>query len=317
MTTIFSKSEQGTLVFHVIKPLKYPYRIALSLLFIISGFIVQGFYYSAFPGILLVIAGNLLVLVKGYDNRLTMGKLTHYSKWESIGNEQVNKLVAMHKKILSWDRSAFDISNVLGFMMFLILSVVIFIMLINGARYYTKSYAILALNIIVLIVPHWFTGIRKILTLPVLIMKINLLNKLLNAHQDVLSKLNNEFLVQLAGESESKVLPQDIKIRVSAENAPEAFLGLYGQITVNDVNGTKFPYFYVVLVAKPEFNLVDKTKSYTPPLGLIKEYTAQTDVDVLIIRQFTTSTSGYNTSENTINSLFDEGLGVFKNIALT
>jgi len=316
MTTIFSKSEQGTLIFHFIKPLKYPYRITISLLFIIAGFIVQFHYYSAFPGILLVLLGNLLVLVKGYDNRLTMGKLTHYSKWENISNEQVNKLLIMHKKILTWDRSAFDITNVIGFLMFFVLTIVVFILLINGARYYNRSYAILALNIIVLIVPHWFTGIRRILTMPVLITKINLLNRLLNSHQQVLGKLNNEFLVQLAGESESKILPQDIKIRVSSESAPEDFLGLYGQITVNNVNGAIYAYFYVVIVAKPDFNLVDKTKSYQPPAGLIKEYTSQTDVDVLIIRQFTTSTSGYFTSDAVVDLIFEEGLNVCNKIAL-
>jgi len=317
MTTIFSKSEQGTLVFHFIKPLKYPYRITISLIFIISGFVIQFYNYNFFPGILLVLTGNMLMLVKGYDNRLKMGKLNHYSKWEDISNEQVNKLVTMHKKIISWDRSVLDISNVLGFWIFLVLSVFVFILLIKGANYYSKSYTILALNIIVLIIPHWLTGIRKILTMPVLIMKINLLNKLLTTHQQALSKFNNEFLVQLTGENHDKVLPQDIKVRVSSKDAPEGFLGLYGQIAVNDVNGTKFPYFYVVLVGKPEFNLVEKTKSYIPPTGIIKEYTSQTDVDVLIIRQFTTSTSGYNTRENTINIIFEEGLSVFNKIALT
>ena len=314
MSSLLNKSEQGTLVFHIIKPLKYPYRISLSLLLIISGFLIQFFYYATFPGLFLVLSGNLLMLVKGYDNRLKMGKLSNYSKWENIGNEKVNKLVEMHKKIISWDRSALDITNVLGFWMFFILSIIVIILLINGAEYYNKSYLILAFNIIVLIIPHWFTGVKKILTLPTLIMKINLLNKLLTTHQQGLNKLNNEFLVQLNGESQSKLLPHDIKIRVSAENAPEGFLGLYGQIAVNNVNGVKYPYFYVVLVAKPEFNLVDKTKSYKPPVNIIKEYTAQTDVDVLIIRQFTTTTSGYQTKETAINSIFSEGLQQFNSI---
>ena len=310
MSAILNKSEQGTIVFLLFKSLKYSLRVVLCMVLIVTGLVLQFYYYSAFPGILVVLFGNLFLLVKGYDNRLKMGKLNPYSQWENISREQVDKLANLHKKIMSWDRSALDITNVLGFWMFFILALIVFILFINGADYFNKSYNILALNIIVLIIPHWFTGVRKILTKPILILKISLLNNLLSKFQTKISEMNIDFLVQLKGEKADKALPEDIKIKVSSLKDSEFFLGMYGQICVNDVNGAKYPYFYIVLVGKPEFNLKEKTKNYKPPLNLIKEYTIQQDVDVLVIRQFTTSTSGYHTNEKVYCQIFEEGLAV-------
>jgi len=282
------------------------------MILIVLGLGLQFYYYSAFPGFLVVLFGNLFLLVKGYDNRLKMGKLNSYSQWENISKEQVDKLANLHKKIISWDRSALDITNVLGFWMFFIMALIVIILFINGADYYNKSYNILALNIIVLVIPHWFTGVRKILTKPILILKINLLNNLIFKFQSEISEMNIDFLVQFKGEKAKKALPEDIKIKVSTPKDPEYFLGMYAQICINDVNGSKYPYFYIVLVGKPEFNLKEKTKNYKPPLNMIKEYTIQKDVDVLVIRQFTTSTSGYHTKEKVYCQIFQEGLSILK-----
>jgi len=289
-------------------------RLTLSILLILSGFILQVYLYHIFPGILFILAGNLLLLVRGYDNRLKMGSYKH-SGWERMSKEQLDNIVKLHKKINVWDRSLWDITNAMGFWFFLII-VIIIILLFSEASYYSQSYIILAFDIIILLLPHWFTGLRKILTFPVLLIKIKLINNLILYFSKNIEDYTIEYLVLLRGEKKSKRLPYDIKFKVSKSDAPEGFLGLYGQTSINNVGGTIYPYFYVVLVCKPEFDLINKTKNYKPKSkNIIKEYKHQEDVDVLVIRQFTTRTSGYHTKEKVLNEIFEEGLDVFKMLA--
>ncbi|MDD3875924.1 MAG: hypothetical protein PHT69_04845 [Bacteroidales bacterium] len=314
MALFFKKSEQDTIVFLIFPAIKYFWRLMISFLLIGVGFFLQFYSFMLFPGVFLVFAGNLLLLIKGYDNRLKMGSYTHDSKWEFISNEQVNKLLNLHKRIISWDRSAFDITNSLGVLIFIVMLIVVIILIANSSNY-NKSYIILSVNIVFLFFPHWVTGVKKILTMPVLILKINLLLKMLSDAGDKIKDFKIQYQILLKGDKKkSNVLPQDIKIKVSSGNDEEGFLGLYGQITTNDISGTMYPYFYVVLVAKQNFQLKERTKNYNPPSGLIKEYTTQSEVDVLILRQFTTRTSGYHTKAKVVNQIFIEGLALLKNV---
>ncbi|OQA00103.1 MAG: hypothetical protein BWY70_00804 [Bacteroidetes bacterium ADurb.Bin408] len=316
MSTLLTKSEQGIIVFHFFKSLKYPIRLTLSLLLIIVGLAMQFFMFRLFPGLLLVFAGNLLLLVKGYDNRLKLGRYDHNAQWKNISREQVDKLEQMHKKIKSWDKSLLDITNTLGFWMFVIIVIIITYLFVNGNNTYNKSYYILAFDIIALILPHWFTGVRKILTLPELIMKINTFKSMLKLFQGKMASCQVDFFVQLIeGEKRKEKkknipLPNDIKLKITPKYPPENFLGIYAQISINDVSGTKYPYFYTVFVAKPEYKLHQRTSFYKPTAGLIKKYTTQKEVDVLIIRQFTTRTSGYHTSVKAINKIMTDTLTV-------
>jgi len=316
MPSEFKKSEQETIVFHFFKALKYPFRLSISILLIICGLALQYYQYESFPGVILVLCGNLLLLIKGYDNRLKMDTFKPSVKWENISHQQVDNLLQMHNKILKWDRSALDITNVLGFVVFSIISIITLYLFVNGSYYLNKSYNIIAINIIVLIVPHWLTGIRKILTKPALIMKINFFKYTEKYFANELKNLDFNYLVQLYSDKKKQVLPENIKIKISSAHAPDDFLGLYGQININDVNGKKYPYFYVVLIAKPELGLKNKTKTYNPPKGIIKEYSVQKEVDVLVIRQHTTYTSGYYTNKQMIQKIFHEGLQL-NNMLLT
>lgn len=310
MDALLSRSDRGTVVFLIFKSLPYGVRIVISAILVLSGFAIQYVTYAVLPGLIPVLAGSLLLLVKGYDNRVTMGKYNPVVQWENISNAQVDKLLQMHKKIISWDRSALDITNVLGFWVFVILALILTFLFIRGSNLVSTSYNILAFDIMVLIVPHWFTGVRRILTMPVLLMKIKFLRMVQNAAQDKLKTLKINFMVQLRGQKKSKTLPYDMKLRVNLADPPAGFLGMYVQVNANDVNGTKYPYLYTVLVAEPEFDLKRKTQDYKPSKGIIREYSVQKEVDVLVIRQFTTYTGGYHTKTSTMQTIFNESLEV-------
>lgn len=308
MSIFLSKSEQDTVVFHIFKSMKYPFRLFISLTIIIGGLLIQYFTFSLAPGIFLVLSGNLLLLVKGYNNMIKLGHYTPYTKWEKVDSTKLDDITDMHRKMKQWDRSAIDITSGWGVFLFLVL---LFFMLIFYAQstYFYNSYSIIATNMLVLLLPYWFTGAKKILTRPVLILKIGIIKQLLAGYKDYLSPHKIEYHMMLKGKKDKdEVLPEDVKFRVVLNNQGPDFLGLYGQVATNAVSGTNYPYFYVVLVAKPAFDIKSKTRNYSPPNGIIKEYTKQQDVDVLIIRQYTTRTSGYHTKPKVISAIFGEGL---------
>jgi hypothetical protein len=143
------------------------------------------------------------------------------------------------------------------------------------------------------------------------LLKSDLIKRLLR-HKDIASRVQHhevEYFMLLKGTDEQKV-PEDVKFRINIHNQLPDFLGLYGQIVINRVGDKKYPYFYVVLVAKKGYGLKTAFTSYHPPSGIIKEFKVEDDVEVLVIRQKTTRTSGYHTKGRTIRQIFLEGLNM-------
>jgi hypothetical protein len=173
---------------------------------------------------------------------------------------------------------------------------------------------ILAVDIGVLLLPHWVTGLRGIMTLPNLLLKIKLIRKLLADIEGLIAQHQAEFFMLLKG-GETK-LPDDVKFRVKIQGQHPDFLGFYGQIVTNTVSSKTYPYLYVVLVAKQGFGLNRSFERYTPSRKIVKEYKEEGDVEVFVIRQHTTRTSGYHTKYKDARRIFLEGLEVAEKSAV-
>lgn len=92
--------------------------------------------------------------------------------------------------------------------------------------------------------------------------------------------------------------PNDARVLIRFKDAPDEFIGLQGQISINTVRSRAYPYFYIVLLARPAFHLFERYNSAPPdPGGLTVEEKKTEEVDVLVLRQTTTKTSGYHTDE--------------------
>lgn len=115
-------------------------------------------------------------------------------------------------------------------------------------------------------------------------------------------------------------VPIECKLTVNIKEAPEGFLGIQVQTSLNSVQGTTYPYTYCVLVAKPELGLLSKAKLIIehPPTGGFRtsflatdnekkeakfaryfealiELKKEKDVEIAVIRQNTKGV-GYKTS---------------------
>jgi len=172
---------------------------------------------------------------------------------------------------------------------------------------------IVALDALVLLVPHWLTGIRSILRTPQLLVRIDAIKKVLDRSATRLRDHRVIPLMLLLGD-EAK-LPENIKFKVDIGGAHPDFLGLYGQVVINDVQGKSYPYFYVVLVARKDFGLREAHRRFRPSDDLTKEFKVEEEVEVMVIRQHTTKTSGYHTKPEVAAGIFYAGLNMAEQVA--
>ena len=304
-----SKADRGIVVFVFFPSFAYERRLVVSFGLIVVGFVLQIITTAIFPGLLLLIVGNALLLVKGYDNRIDWAGFDPDARWERVDVEKLDELRELDKKIKKWDLSALDISNPLGVVAFLFVAGGLGVLLVTSRG----NLKIVALDALVLLVPHWLTGIRSILRTPQLLVRIDAIKKVLDRSATRLRDHRVIPLMLLLGD-EAK-LPEDIKFKVDIAGAHPDFLGLYGQVVINDVQGKSYPYFYVVLVARKDFGLHEAYRRFRPSDDLTKEFKVEEEVEVMVIRQHTTKTSGYHTKPEVAAGIFYAGLNMAEQVA--
>lgn len=316
MRSLFlTKDEQGIVIFHIWKSLNYGKRMLLAIMIVLFGGFLQFYAYvnnlTIEPiitlSVFIILAGNLLLLVKGYNNKIKLDRYKAEKDWVTVDEEQLNKIVDINKKTKNWDASSLDITNFLGVFVFIL--VVGILALVGESSLFQSSFArkVIVLNTIVLLVPHWITGVRRITTTPKLVNKIKLFKYLMSGYKQLLKEETVDYLVYVQGKDE--MLPRDVKMKIKFKDQPDDFLGMYAQISLNNVNDRDYPYFYVVLVAKAKSEVLKHIfDTIETPQKVIKEYKTEDDIELIVIRQKTTKTSGYHTKPKAMVHIFDAGL---------
>ena len=105
--------------------------------------------------------------------------------------------------------------------------------------------------------------------------------------------------------SSDDVTPEDIKLFITFDKAPEDFLGVQAQITFN----MNQPYLYCVVLAKDTFSLLKNYKP-TPASNITFEKGLDNDVRFLVVRQYTTRDSGYSTTSKQADHVVDTAMKV-------
>ncbi|MHC4088207.1 MAG: hypothetical protein ACYSU5_23830, partial [Planctomycetota bacterium] len=162
----------------------------------------------------------------------------------------------------------------------------------------TRVTIILATDIVIFMVPLWFSGMRFILKQPNLAIKVNIILGLYKVFETI--KLEGEEFrpaLMLTKGDEGESVPIDARFSIAFPNSPEAFYGLQAQINLNVVQGASYPYFYGVLAAKPGFGLSQYKEKVKLDGKIICEYQEGSQAEVLVIRQHTTKKSGYHTKD--------------------
>lgn len=306
-----SVQQRDSVRFYWAKDLPYKTRISLFFSLLIIGLALQIATLLPWFGLPFLIAASVLMAVKGYDSRVRLKAYTKDAQWTQVPITKFVELEDFRKRHQRWDRDLLDISNWLGcfaFIGFICAGGLLSLLLGFIAR--DKGVAlILATDWVVVVVPFWFTGLRSILKHANLEIRIKLVLTL----YDYFIKIKedpDEFVPQLmlGKGKDNKTVPVDARFLVRFVGMPEAFYGLQAQINLNVVQGTSYPYFYCVLVAKPGFGLGSYKKTVTTTSKIICEYQTDANAEVLIIRQKTTKTSGYHTNKKQCEEILKSAL---------
>jgi len=305
------------LQFHVLPRMTYGPRIAIALPAITLGLLIQAlapetvpFLLVAAPSLALVAAGNALLLMKGYDarphDRIRSRDGSQKGEWEKTTRERLLAVRRLEKEAVRWDRTFADITCGPGFFLLLVLgsaTLVVFLILMSmpGMQRHASFFA---WDAAILILPHWLTGLRRAwrpVGLGQQALALETALEAMDAFTEPPCQIQPMFLT--AGEKAGAV-PLAARIFVRFPDGPEDFLGVQFQVALNDVQGTKYPYLYAVLVARPAFGLLKH--NVAPAAGGAKltiEKKKEDEVDVIVIRQHTTRQSGYHTKPDAIRCI--------------
>ncbi|WP_419606952.1 hypothetical protein [Thiolapillus sp.] len=291
---------QDTLVFWLWRNMPYNRRMLISFGLIVLGFLLQWYSGEIFSGVIPLLAGNALLLVRGYDNRVEFKGFDPGQQWQKVERRRLYELEELDRKMKRWDRSFIDITNAWGVVTFVLLVAGLFMMYVffdTHSAY--QGLAVIPVDMGILLLPHWFFGTRTLQRKPGLLIKVGVLLRVLDLAKR--PGLQRDAMMLLKGKE--KAMPEDVKIRLLPDDAPEDFLGLYGQVVINNVQGKSYPYFYMVLVARPGMGLKAVSDRLDLPGEIIGEFKRQIDVEILVLRQFTTKTSGYHTDDEMVEQL--------------
>ena len=323
------RERRHLLQFYVIPKLGYRKRIVIAGGLILLGLAIQVLWASPTVVPMLVttlpimLAGNMLLLAQGFN--LAPGYSVEHGEWEKTTRDRFQEVRELQDNVRSWDHAFADVTCVLGFICLIGLGCLVFTIATALATNRETAYwaPVFAADAVVLFVPHWISGTRRSWRPVALREQVDALETALKAidrYEDPPCQIQPMF--EVAGSGDSRT-PIGARVFIRFPDGPPDLLGLQFQVSINDVQGTKYPYLYAVIVARRSFGLLGeplaKCHGRLPlpeqPGGLLgllgmgkKDYlivedSREKDVDVIIIRQHTTKQSGYHTNPTAISNL--------------
>jgi hypothetical protein len=300
------RERRHLLQFHVAPALTYRMRFVLAFLLIAAGVAVElilletSLILALFVGGLLIFGGNLLLLSRGYDLKPRAAS-AFSGDWDRTTLDRFTEAAALERKIRNWDEAIVDLTCVSGAatLLFLVILPVALGFFVLASLDEGQNMAILfAVDAALLFLPHWITGLRLKWRPISLKQRIDALQTALGVIEEFGSptvQIQPRFL--MVGKAGEKI-PTDARIFLRFPDGPEEFLGLQFQVAINNVQGTRYPYLYAVLVARTEFDLIHKHRAGISARldDLTVSSDSEDDVDVIVIRQTTTKNSGYHTN---------------------
>ncbi len=306
--------------------LEYFTRLALIAGCLCFGLAVQ-VLASVWVGWLLVLVGALMGATRGIHNKPS---LRGPRRWEQVTLDEFNRVVEVGRRARRWSWSVFNLTSWPGALTFLATAVVV--LWVGGALgkkgdlsplaglhflfeltewSITDGQKLWLLDAVALVLPIWLSGFLSAWEPDELLIKV----KCLLEASEYVSGLSSAGLtlvpqLEVASRKPSKSprrkrglpkpeqerqLPRDARLQVRFDDAPEEFLGVQIQLSINRV-GQAYPYLYCVLLAKQGFGLRERLGGVGRVGKDMLEYSSEEDVEVVVYRQYTTRKTGYHTN---------------------
>ncbi|MHC4547788.1 MAG: hypothetical protein ACYTEZ_03340 [Planctomycetota bacterium] len=294
--TVRQEEREPALQFSLLRRMRYRTRLVVVGLFALAGLALQIAFLSFWAGFPCLLAAVICSWVAGFDNKLDKRSFHHDVAWETAPFDRLATIRKLDRAGRRWDTSALDVTNLLGGLIFGLLLVGA-LLLATAVSHYVSERAgiIVGGDAVLLLLSQWFSGMRARFRQADLMVKVDHVLEVMEPLRREVEG-HGELRVQLLmrGKDDQRV-PGDLKLSVQVPEAPAHFLGVQAQIVLNRVQGTPYPYFYAVVLAREGHGLFEDVAKVALPRKVILETQSQKDVDVAILRQRTTRTSGYHT----------------------
>jgi hypothetical protein len=294
-------------------------RLLVVGILLLGGLAVQTFLVG-FLGTLLLVFGVALAVPRGVFNspESERGK----SEWKNVTAEQFRELFALEAESTRWAVCNLDINCVRGFLFFLGTAAaggaaVLVLTLLQGGWSWQKALLepmpglraeLLAVDAVVLWVPVWIFGQRWSWKPADLLTKVRALHTILSRARQVPDPEADVSPMLEVRTVPGGTLPVDARLFVTRKDAPSEFIGVQVQVSLNKVQNVSYPYLYAVVIAREEFGL--SAEDFWFSKDVVEFEDADDEVDVLVIRQKTSKTSGYHTKEPDQIRIFEEAMDV-------
>ncbi|OPZ94008.1 MAG: hypothetical protein BWY74_00908 [Firmicutes bacterium ADurb.Bin419] len=293
--------KQDSVRFYVLKNLSYPIRMMLYLLLVAVGFSLQILMMTVWPGVIFLALATVLNIARGFDSGIKLKTFDIDSNWTQVELEQLRRIKELDKEAKKWRDDSLNANSGKGMVLLVItLFGLMFVSVVLGGITGINSVRkIFMTDVVVILLPFWFMGIRKTFEQGKLIIKVNIIIKLEEFFRTIkLEGENFKPALMLARSKVGKCIPTDGRFSITFDNMPADFYGVQAQININSVQGSSYPYFYCVIAAGKNFELEKYRRNLRPPKKVIIEFQKEINADVIVIRQLTTNTSGYHTKMN-------------------
>jgi len=281
-------------------------RSLLSVLLIVTGFLFQVSAKNIFAGMPFIIACLILNLIKW----IAVKKVNTKSlSWQEVTPEKIDQALQHCQRIKKFQSKDIGCLVLLFFVIFALIFGFPFLEILKLPFPFIAAL----INAVILFLGIAWSGRKSAWMPPGLDIKAEIIKRILNA-----PVIKNDPTLQTIpyleiAKADEGVLPNDTRMLIKYKDAPDEFIGLQAQLSINYVQSKAYPYFYVVLIAKPEFNLLEKFKGKALDKCVI-EHKKTEEVDVVVIRQQTTKTSGYYTDTAVQDYILSNGIELAKGL---
>jgi hypothetical protein len=307
--------------------LAYTSRLAFVASCLVLGLAVQ-VLVSPWVGWGVLLVGAFLAITRGVRNKPS---LQGERRWEPVTLDEFQEVLKKAEESRHWVRSVFNLACGRGFLGLLAaLYVVLTVAAVFGEdgglhplgpfhllaqvvdKGLTLAQKLWLLDAAALALPIWLSGRLTTWAPDELLLKVKCLleaAQYIQGHRHAGGAIQPQMEVTtcpqggaptpekkrgLPEAEPQRRLPHDVRLQVHFNNAPEEFLGVQVQLTINRV-GADYPYLYCVLLARQGFGLQSRLGGVTEVGREVVEYKVEKDVEVAVCRQFTTRETGYHT----------------------
>jgi len=297
------EAREGYAVFDKVSP---GLRGAVSAGLIVLAFAVQTSAKSFWFGVPFLLACIVLNWVRSVS---TKAEPATEKKWEEVTGERVQRVLLQARQIKKFSTGGKSIGCLIG----LAFGVVIFLNVIVSNSRLPFIATLVIYDTLILIGGLVISGQKSAWMPSGLDLKSETILRLVESPILRGDPVVKAIPLLEVGKTAKGDFPSDIRLKVKFEGAPEDFLGIQGQLSINSVKGANYPYFYCVIVAKKPFQLLSKVGN--PAFNnLVIESEEPADVDVVIVRQKTSKTSGYHTDKNQQDYILTNAINLAKAI---